>query len=266
MATWNQSHWNQPVLWGPPPLSPTPATTTTHQRSAMKRQRYFPEIRSQQPEWFTNYADKVTPYATTAAMPAGEITETVKEAKFCAYTSGTWLAQAKEFYPACFASLEHLYDGSGASPLVLPVFTAPVLPAGVVPVAPGALKRIFRFVADLKNKSAYTEAMGEDLGLIGPEETPPNVPKFSLKLGTGEGCECAELRFFKYGRLGVIIECRRNGGPWEFLAIDTESPYTDARPLLVPGTAEVREYRLRLWDGAPIGDFTAVQRLTVGPL
>ena len=31
-------------------------------------------------------------------------------------------------------------------------------------------------------------------------------------------------------------------------SIDTESPYEDERPLLVAGTPEVREYRMRLRD------------------
>ncbi len=43
--------------------------------------------------------------------------------------------------------------------------------------------------------------------------------------------------------------------------IDTVKPYSDDRPLLVPGTAETREYRLRWWDN---GDWNPVQKLTVG--
>jgi len=267
MATWNQSYWNQPVLWGPlPPPSSNPTTKTNHKNHTMNRQAYFPSTRSAEPEWFTNFGNKVTDHATAAGMPAGEITDIVKDAKFCAYAAGAWLAMARQFAPACTAALENLYDGTGTDPFVLPVFTAPTLPAGVVPVPPGALKRIFRFIADLKNKPAYNETMGQDLGIIGPEETQPDVPKFTIKVGTGEGCECAELRFFKYGRLGVVVQSRRNGGEWETLGIDTETPYTDARPLLTPGTAEVREYRLRFWDGEATGDFTPVQRATIGPV
>jgi hypothetical protein len=47
---------------------------------------------------------------------------------------------------------------------------------------------------------------------------------------------------------------------------DTESLYTDERPLFVAGTADLREYRLRFWDGKPTADFTPVQRITPGPL
>ena len=40
----------------------------------------------------------------------------------------------------------------------------------------------------------------------------------------------------------------------------------DERPLLVPGTPEVREYRMRFWDkGTPNGDWTDVVKVTVSP-
>lgn len=231
----------------------------------MKRQRYFPSTRSAEPEWFTNFADKVTVPATALGFAAPDITAVVGDAKFCAYTSGVWLAQVKEFAPAATAALENLYHGTAPGAVVLPVFTAPALPAGVVPVPAGALDRIFRFVGDFKNKVGYTEAMGQDLGIIGAEETLPDLPEFSLQVETGIGCDCVRVRFKKYGRLGVVVESRRGNGPWEVLGIDTATPYLDERPLLVAGTPEVREYRLRFWDGTPTGDYTAVQRVTVAP-
>jgi hypothetical protein len=40
----------------------------------------------------------------------------------------------------------------------------------------------------------------------------------------------------------------------------------DERPLLVAGTPEVREYRMRFWDkGTPNGDWTDVTKVTVSP-
>ena len=72
------------------------------------------------------------------------------------------------------------------------------------------------------------------------------------------------LRPFQSGHQGVYLESRRNNGAWEFLAIDTESPYDDERALLVPDTPETREYRLRFWDkGTPNGDWSPVQKVTV---
>jgi hypothetical protein len=79
-------------------------------------------------------------------------------------------------------------------------------------------------------------------------------------------CQCVDIAFTKYTHQGVYIESRRNGGAWEFLAIDTEKPYTDERPLLNPAQPEVREYRLRFWDkGTPNGPWSEVQKISVAP-
>ena len=58
----------------------------------------------------------------------------------------------------------------------------------------------------------------------------------------------------------------RGGRGVEFLAIQTKSPCTDVRPLLVAGQAEVREFRARFWDdGQPNGDWCDVAKVTVSP-
>jgi len=66
--------------------------------------------------------------------------------------------------------------------------------------------------------------------------------------------------------VGIYGESRRNNGPWEFLTIDTESPYLDERPLLTPGTPEIREYRARFWNkSTPNGEWTDVVKVTSPP-
>ncbi len=43
-------------------------------------------------------------------------------------------------------------------------------------------------------------------------------------------------------------------------------PYLDARPLLVAGQPETREYRLQYYEAeAPVGDFTAIASVSVAP-
>ena len=232
----------------------------------MKRQPYFPTRQSDEPEWFGNFGGKLTPYATTLGMDAPRTVDIIKDAKFCGYSVGSWLVQGRAFGAACTAALEELYTGSLTGAYVLPAFIPPALPAGVVPVPAGALNRIFKYIADFKNKEGYLPSMGEDLRIVGVESVTPALPEFTLRVLTGNGCECVQVRFKKFGRLGVVVECRRGNGPWEMLGIDTDSPYTDERPLLSPTVPEVREYRLRFWDGTPTGDYTPVQRVTVAPV
>jgi hypothetical protein len=81
----------------------------------------------------------------------------------------------------------------------------------------------------------------------------------------GATSQIVRIDFTKFGHKGVYIESRRNTGAWEFLAIDTTKPYLDERPLLAAPAAESREYRLRWWDDDPNGDWSPVQKVTVGP-
>lgn len=232
----------------------------------MKRQYYFPKIIAQRPEWFGVYATQLPLANATLGLPAPAVAASVEDARFCQYASGDWLMATREFGPSATAALDELYSGS-AGGFSLPVFTAPALPVGVVAVAAGALDRITAFVQMIKACPNYTEAIGIQLGIVGPEDSAEHdLPTFALKVERGGGCECVRVSFKKFGRDGVVIYCRRNGGAWELLAIDLASPYLDERALLVPTMPETREYRLQFYEGsAPTGDFTPTQSVTVGP-
>jgi len=190
------------------------------------------------------------------------------DAKICAYMVGLWLGDVRGFSASATAGVNVLYYGSGTDPYPMPAFTPPALPGGTTLRPPGAANRVFLAVQVIKNSTGYTEAIGQDLRIIGSVATPPPaVPTFALVNLVGGACECIRIDFRKYGYMGVMIESKRGvGGAWENLGIDTKTPFLDERPLLAPTVPEVREYRLRFWhDGAAIGDWSPVQRVTVSP-
>ena len=234
----------------------------------MARQPFFPRRVPQRPEWFGNYGTQLVLANAILNLPAADVAASVADARYCEYASGQWLTAVREFGPACTSALQDLYEGPAGTPFVLPAFTAPALPAGVTAVLAGALLRIFAFVQIIKNSPHYTEAIGLLLGIVGPEETPPppdSRPRFKVTVLQGAANQLARLEFFKDGHQGLWIEGRRGNGAWEFLAIDTESPYVDERPLLVAGQPETREYRVRFWDDAPNGEWSDVAKVTVSP-
>ncbi len=245
--------------------------TNTKTKKHMKRQDYFPTRTTAQIPWLENFREKIAGYTATLGLNATKVADAVASARFVVYILSQWLPAVRAFGPACTQAMEEALTGTGVAPVVLPTFTAPALPTtptpAVVPVPPGALNRIFDLVEELKEADGYTTAIGEDLGVIGAEDTSVHLsPVMELKVLQGAPCQCVEVRFVKYGHMGVYIESRRNGGAWEFLAIDTESPYTDERPLLVAGAPEIREYRARFWDkGEANGEWTDVARVTVAP-
>lgn len=233
----------------------------------MKRQDYYPSRIADQIVWLTNFKNKLPGYQTTLGLAAGVVTAAVADANWLIYVLGSWLGAVRAWGPSTTDYVEEIQMGSGTP--ALPVFSAPAPPSGVVSVPAGALLRIFDLVQDIKNATGYTEAIGLDLRIVGAEAAADHpVPAFKTKVEDGAGCQCVRLTFTKYGHMGVYIESRRGGAssPWEFLGIDTESPYIDNRPLLVAGQPETREYRMRYWDkGTPNGDWTDVAKETVGP-
>jgi hypothetical protein len=233
----------------------------------MQRQKYYPSRIADQIVWLSNYADKAPDYLTAVGMGALG-TPTVTDARWLIYVLGLWLTDVRSFNRAATEDIELALAGPGSgAPMVLTEFTVPGLPPNTTPVEAGALTRIFKVVAQFKEATGYTTAMGEDLGVIGAEDTADHpTPKYSLALGQGAGCQCVDISFTKYTHQGVYIESKRGTGNWEFVAIDTEKPYTDDRPLSNPAQPEVREYRLRFWDkGTPNGPWSEVQKITVAP-
>ncbi len=242
----------------------------------MKRKRYFPDLVAERPEWFGNLANELPQANTILGMDAADVAARVADARYCEYLCGDWLTWIRECGPAATAAVETLFYGTSPGDYLAPVFTPPMMSLGdatatppipaTVPVPAGALRRIQDFVKEIKSKPAYTNDLGLQLGIVGEEDSAEHpVPKFSLKLEDGAGdCQCVRIRFKKFGRQGVVVWSRRGGGAWEKLGIDLNSPYVDQRPLLTPGTPEVRDYRLQFYDDdAAIGDFSPTQSATV---
>lgn len=78
------------------------------------------------------------------------------------------------------------------------------------------------------------------IGWVQPQ--PPATLLHPSGVDGAVGGHIARIKFVKFGRDGVYIQTRRNGGAWGFVTIDTETPYLDNTPLLVANTPETREY------------------------
>ena len=276
MALWSSgATWSSGNLWGP--SSPTEPATGNHRKhkTKMKRQPYYPKTQGLQSEWHTNFATKLPIYAAALSLSPAEVDQAVADNLILAYALGGWILGQREYSTACTSSLEKLSYGTGQSNFVFPVVQTPplpTLPAGITGVKPGALQRTFDLAGILKRKGGYTPDIGLDLGIVGPEAPPPpppgdaTPPRLSVSAIPGDNHDVARLKFFKDGHEYVVLESRRGTGGWESHGQLNKSPYDDDRPLLVPGQAEVREYRARFWDnGANSSGWCDVTKVTVGP-
>jgi len=237
----------------------------------MARKYFYPNKVALQPPWHFNYTEQVLIHGVPIGLVLADVIASANDSKHLGYGIGAWLNAARDFGPAATGQVEVLKYGTGGTPFELPEFVPPAPPAGLTPVLPGALARIFKFVKMIKGAPGYTEGIGLLLGVVGEEvplpppgsTTPPRITLSILQMPT---LQQVVVKFFKDKHDGIWLESRRGTGPWEFLNIATKSPYEDNRPLLVPGVAEVREYRAMFWDkGQPSGVWCDVAKVTVSP-
>jgi hypothetical protein len=96
----------------------------------------------------------------------------------------------------------------------------------------------------IKAHPAYTVALGNLLGLEGPQDTTDLTTLAPELYGEDKRGGVVELDFNLAGSDGVNIYSRRDGdGDFKFLARDTVPPSVDNRPMLVAGKPELREYK-----------------------
>ena len=96
----------------------------------------------------------------------------------------------------------------------------------------------------IKAHPAYTAALGNLLGIVGPEDT-TDITTLSPDIsGEDKRGGVVEVSFNLANSEGVNIYSRRDGDTdFKFLARDTVPPYVDNRPMLVAGKPELREYK-----------------------
>jgi len=241
----------------------------------MKRKPYYPTQQAAQGNWHGNFADKVPNYQTVLQLNEDQVEGRVLDALAMRYLLHHWLADLRTFAESGAQVLQRLSYGTEPGAMALPDFTPPPLPPGdpgatppvpaTVMVPEGALTRIFDFVAVIKRSPGYTDVIGQDLGILGDEDTGSQTsPTFTTKVEQGEGCQCVRMRITRYGHYATAVYSRRGGGDFELLAIAGKATYMDERPLLAPGQPEVREYKMRFWDsGAENGDWSDVKSITV---
>ena len=225
--------------------------------------RFYPSRIGDQILWLTNWTGKIGGYQATLGYAAGDISATVADALRLIYLLQTVQNEAQNFAFAITSHITLMQNGSGSSLVTLPAFTLPTTPTPPANVLPGALKRILAFVANLKTRVGYNDGIGADLQILSSTvaDNPGAVPDASVTANSGE----VALTFKKLGHPGVYIEEQTGAGTvWNFLAICTNSPYHDVRPLAVAGVPEKRRYRLCFWDNVPSHVWTATFEVTYG--
>ncbi|MBI3879841.1 MAG: hypothetical protein HY301_07220 [Verrucomicrobia bacterium] len=227
-----------------PPVSPPVKPPTKHQR--MKRNAYYPIRVGDQLVWLANLISKLPGNAAALALTAAQVAAAQADARWLIYVLQFWLPAVRTWSVACTDAARDAQTGDGTALMVLPLFVAPPLPVGTVPVNTGALNRIFALIQTVKDSGKLTEAIATDLGAIGSMHAGPDLttvqPDFKAKL-TAAGVELG-WGWSGNGAFLDMIELRvdRGAGGGEVpLAYDTTPGYTDTHPL--PATPAKWTYR-----------------------
>ena len=213
----------------------------------MANQPYYPNREGDQLKWFANINSKIASYYTALDISPARQAKIQLVLAWLIWTWQTYLPTRRQDAPAATAWRNNLATGTNdASINAAPPAPAALTPPTGVPFY-GMLTWLFEEVARWKNAEGFTDAAGQDLGIMGASQTAHTNPP-SLNEGT-VAQNNVELTFALYEHDGVYIESQRQGdAEFSFLATDTSNPYNDTRPVKAAGQAEWRDYRACWWD------------------
>ncbi|MBI3365607.1 MAG: hypothetical protein HY033_11955 [Ignavibacteriae bacterium] len=114
-------------------------------------------------------------------------------------------------------------------------------------------KRLRDAVIVLKRNAGYTDAIGQDLGVVpSVDGRSPSIRLAQVK-PTFQAMnlpDMVRLDWVKGESDGVVVQCKRgNEANFATLDKDTKSPYDDTRRNLTPDQPETRIYRMRYLSG-----------------
>lgn len=228
----------------------------------MAREYYLPYSDEDRVIWLKNFANKLPQYAGKYSITAEEVADMMSSAQFFSdlidYKNQmtAYLAGVTNYKNAMRNGLK---AGATLEPLMPP---APLMAA---PVEPGIFGRATALVNRIKAHRNYSQADGENLGIIGAELSPIDTntikPTIILRLiGGGH----PEIVWTRQGMTALEIQKLGSDGKWYFLAMDTVPNYTDMEALPSSGQSVVWQYRAiyRLKDER-VGVWSDVVSVTV---
>lgn len=207
----------------------------------------------------------IGPYATTLGVSPAQVTAQEADADYFGYVvacQGIMLGGSQQW-----TAWKNLTRGGGSPPAAGAPMD-PVFPTAVAAVALGIEVRFRALVKQIKAHANYNDAIGEALGIEGPQHTSPDlsiiqplldamVTGGAVKLGWGWGGHSAYLDMCE------LQVDRGDGKGFVVLAFDTTPNYTDTFPL--PATPTKWKYRaIYRVNDAPIGQWSAEVSVNVG--
>lgn len=218
--------------------------------------------------WLTNFSTSFETHATALGFTEADVNSVKADAAMVNFLVGDFLPTYKSAFQSRTSFKNRMLAGPAGGTAVAvpgPPSTGPVPTA----VAPGIVARLRVLIQRIQLASAYSEAVGIELGITGSESgssSPDAPPKPTLK-ARSNGPGSVQVDFTKERYDGVYIESRRVGeAEWHSLGLDNYSPYLDERPPAEAGKPEGRQYRARyMFRDQPTGEWSDIVTATYVP-
>lgn len=206
--------------------------------------------------------DNIGPYVALFGLNPSEITGQAADATYYRQAlslAATMLAAGQQW--TAWKGIV-LTGTSGTEPVL------PAKPAGFpVAVLAGILARFLALARAIKNHKNYTVAIGQILGLEGPDQTGPDMATVQADLNVRIAGNTVEIPWGWGGNSAFLdmieLQVDRDGQGFKLLAFDTTPGYVDTTPF--PATPTKWTYRgiYRVGD-AQVGQWSKEVSVTVG--
>ena len=207
------------------------------------------------------FKNNIGPHVTTFGLTTAQVTGQAADADYFAYALACQKTcdQCSQQWTAWKDILRE--GGDAGTPPEEDVF-----PTAVPPVAPGIERRFRDLVQIIKKHPAYNRAIGEALGIEGPEQSGPEFSTFKpeLKLVMSGGLVMVLWGWLGHASFLDILEIHVDrGSGYQLLTYDTTPDYLDTTPL--PATAAKWTYKaiFRVGDQR-VGQWSDEVSITVG--
>ena len=276
---------NPNLIWGNPSyllepgdpgyVGPIPSVNETKTKTKrMKHNNYYPSKQTDQINWLVNFYNKLATHATALGLTPAQVAAALADCAWLIYVLQSWLTAVRTWSQSCTDAANLAQTGTGGVQ-VLPVFSVPALPAGdppsipaTVPVALGALTRIFALVQVIKNSGKSTAEIDHDLQIVGSVAAGPDLSAIQPVLTAKVVGAHVAIGWGWQGNAAWLSSCeilvdRADGKGFNLLTIDTTPNYADTQPF--PAAKAIWTYKAIYRQGdAQVGVWSQTVNVTVG--
>jgi hypothetical protein len=212
--------------------------------------------------WLKNFAGKISIYAAILNVTPAEVTAILNDLAYFDYVLDM-VNKYKQNVNQRVTYKNLLLNGDGNTPPIGGIPANPTMGVAPTAVSAGIIKRAIALAQRIKKQASYTTAIGDELGIIGDEET-IDVSTMKPILVIDKIANKPNLKWKKQSMQGIKIYVDRTGNGYEFLAIDTQPNYLDNSPLPSVGTSAIWKYKaVYILHDEEVGEYSDEVSITV---